>query len=87
LAVNIALDDYINLIQGMRFILVRIRRIIERHQSPGSNILDICLNEVDGLQKITDELEADLESISKLLLEEIPIKKLKIEASQTTRTD
>jgi hypothetical protein len=29
LAVNIALDDYVNLIQGMRFILAQVRRNIE----------------------------------------------------------
>jgi hypothetical protein len=34
LAVNIALDDYVNLIQGMRFILAKIRRNIEMHKSP-----------------------------------------------------
>jgi hypothetical protein len=42
-------DDYVNLIQGMRFILAQIRRNIEMHW-----------NEVDRLNKITDELEVDL---------------------------
>jgi hypothetical protein len=41
LAVNIALDDYVNLIQGMRFILTQIQRNVDIYKSPNSKILDI----------------------------------------------
>jgi hypothetical protein len=41
LAVNIALDDYLNLIRGMRFILVQIQRNIGKYQSPDRRTLDI----------------------------------------------
>jgi hypothetical protein len=73
LAVNIALDDYVNLIRGMRLILTQIQKNIELHQSPSNKVLDIYWKEIERLDKITDELEADLMSISKLLSEEVPI--------------
>lgn len=73
LAVNIALDDYVNLIQGMRFILAQIRRNIELHRSPNSKVLDIHWEEIMRLYKITDELETDLRSVSSLLSEEVPL--------------
>jgi hypothetical protein len=41
LAVNIALDDHVNLIQGMRFILAQIRRNIEMYKNPDRSILEI----------------------------------------------
>jgi hypothetical protein len=74
LAVNIALDDYVNLIRGMRFILVQIQRNIETHQGPDEGTLDIQWDEIGRLQKITDELEADLESVSKLMSEKVQLK-------------
>jgi hypothetical protein len=74
LAVNTALDGYVNLIQGMRFILAQIRRNIEAHKSFNRNILDIHWEQVERLHKITDELETDLMSVSKLLSEEVPIR-------------
>jgi hypothetical protein len=39
--VNIALDDYVNLIQGMRFKLAQIERNIEMYKSPTRKFLDI----------------------------------------------
>jgi hypothetical protein len=73
-AVNIALDDYVNLIESMRFILAQIQRNIELHQSPSSKVLDIRWEEIKRLYKVTDELEIDVRSVSKLLSEEIPIR-------------
>ena len=72
LAVNVALDDYVDLIKGMRIILAQIQRNIEIHQSPSSKVLDIHWKEISRLNKITDELETDLMSVSKLLSEEVP---------------
>jgi hypothetical protein len=66
-AVNIALDDCANLIQGMRFILAQIQRNIELHQSPSSKVLDVHWEKVRRLSEITDELETDLASVPKLL--------------------
>jgi hypothetical protein len=74
LAVNIALDDYANLIQGMRFILAQTKRNIGIHKSPNKDIIDIHWDEIDRLNKITDELQVDLLSVSKLLSEEVPFK-------------
>jgi hypothetical protein len=77
LAANIALDDYIAFIQGMRVILVQIQKNVERYQSPNKKTLDIHWNEVSRLRDITNELEVDLESVSKLLSEEVPLKSFK----------
>jgi hypothetical protein len=66
-AVNVALDDYANFIQGMRFILAQIQRNIELHQNPNSKVRDIHWEEVRRLSEITDELETDLASVPKLL--------------------
>jgi hypothetical protein len=72
--VNIALDDYLNLIRGMRVVLVQIQRSIKTHQGPDKGTLDIQWDEVGRLQKVTDELEAELESVSKLLSEETSLR-------------
>jgi hypothetical protein len=70
--VNIALDDYVNLIECMRFILAQIQRNIELYQSPSNEVLDIRWEEIKRLYKVTDELEVDVTSVSTLLSEEIP---------------
>jgi hypothetical protein len=85
LAVNIALDDYLNLIRGMRFILVQIQRNVGKYQSPDKGTLAIQWGEIGRLQKITDELEADLESVSKLLPEEVPLKSKITNPNRTKR--
>ena len=54
LAVKIALDDYVNLIRGMRIILTQIQKSIELHQSPINKVLDIHWKEIGRLEKITD---------------------------------
>jgi hypothetical protein len=74
LAVNVTLDDYVNLIQGMRFILAQFQRKIELQQSSSSKVLDIHWEEIKRMYKVTDQLEADLASVSKLLAEEEPIR-------------
>jgi hypothetical protein len=71
IGVNIALDDYANLTEGMTFILAQTRRNIGIHRSPNKDIIDIHWDETDRLNTITDELEADLLSVSKLLSEEV----------------
>jgi hypothetical protein len=73
LAGNIALDDYVNSIEGVKFILAQIQRNIELQQSPSRKVLDIHWEEVNRLYKITDEQETDLASVWKLLSEEIPV--------------
>jgi hypothetical protein len=60
LAVNIALDDYVNLIESMRFILAQIQRNIELHRNPSHKVLDIQWDEIKRLHKVTDELETDV---------------------------
>jgi hypothetical protein len=77
LAINTALDDYMALIRGMRFILVQIQGNIEKYQSPNKKVLDVHWNEVSRLQEVTSELEDDLESVSKLLSEDVPLKPIK----------
>jgi hypothetical protein len=63
----------VNLIQGMRFILVQIQRNIDLHKGP-NKVLDVHWEKI-RLHRITDELESDLLSVSNLLSEEIPIMK------------
>jgi hypothetical protein len=72
LAVNIALDDYVNLIQDMRFILAQVQRNVDIYKSPNSKGLDIHWEEKKRLYKITDELETVLLSVLKLLSDEVP---------------
>jgi hypothetical protein len=74
IAVNIELDDYINLIRGMKFALAQTQRNIETHRDPNTKNLDIHWEEIKRIERLTTELETDLESVSKLLFEEIPIK-------------
>jgi hypothetical protein len=85
MAVNIALDDYVHLIQGMRFILTQIQRNIELHRSSRKDILNIHWEEVTRLYKITDKLEADLMSVSKLLSEEVTVTKGQINGRRNRR--
>jgi hypothetical protein len=54
LAVNIALDDYVKLIQSMRFILTQIQRNVDIYKSPNNKILDIRWEEISRLHKLTD---------------------------------
>jgi hypothetical protein len=74
IAVNIELDDYINLIRGMKFALAQVQRNIETHRNPNKGNFDIHWEEIKQIERLTEELETDLESVSKLLFEEIPIK-------------
>jgi hypothetical protein len=46
---------------------------VEFYKSPNSKLLDIHWEEIRRLYKITDELEADLLSVSKLLSDEVPV--------------
>jgi hypothetical protein len=85
LAVNVASDGYVNLIQGMRFILAQFQRKIELQQSSSSKVLDVHWEEAGRLYKVTDELEAALASVSKLLAEEVPIRNGKINTRRATR--
>jgi hypothetical protein len=48
--VNIALDDYASLIQGMRFILAQTKRNIGIHRSPNKDIIDIHWDELDKIE-------------------------------------
>jgi hypothetical protein len=73
IAVNVALDDYLNLIRGMRFELGQIRRNIQAYKNQRLPTLDIHWEEIGRLDKVTNELEDDLNSFSKLLSEEIPV--------------
>ncbi|PNF38200.1 hypothetical protein B7P43_G13468 [Cryptotermes secundus] len=69
----------------MRIILAQIQKNNELHQSPSNKVLDIHWKEVNRLNKITDELETDLLSISKLLSEEIPTRIWKRDIRRTKR--
>jgi hypothetical protein len=72
LAVNIELDDYINPIKGMKFALAQTQRNIETQRDPNTRNLDIHWEEIKRIERLTRELETDLESVSKLLFEVIP---------------
>jgi hypothetical protein len=74
IAVNVALDDYLTLIKGMRFVLGQVRRNIQVHRNQRLPTFDIHWEEVGRLDRITDELGIDLNSFSKLLAEEIPVR-------------
>jgi hypothetical protein len=74
IAVNVALDDYLNLIRGMRFALVQIRKNIQVHRNQFKTSLDIHWEEVGRLDQITNELEADLYFLTyyrKMILAEV----------------
>jgi hypothetical protein len=73
IAVNVALDDYLSLIRGMRFALGHIRRNIQAYRYQRVPTLDIHWEEIGRLDKVTNELEDDLSSFSKLLSEERPV--------------
>jgi hypothetical protein len=75
LTVNIALDDHVNLIQDMRFILTRVQRNVDIYKSPNSKGLDTHWEEIKRLYKITDELETDLLSVSKLSSDEASLRR------------
>jgi hypothetical protein len=85
LTVNIALDDCVNLIQGMRFILAQVQRNVDIYRSPNSKGLGIHWEEIKRLHKITDELETDLLSVSKLLSDEVPFGNNKEEMQRPQR--
>jgi hypothetical protein len=53
--------------------LARIRINIEIQRNPVKNTFDIHWNEVDRLNTLTDKLETDLLSVSKLLSKEVPL--------------
>jgi hypothetical protein len=74
IAVNIALDDYLNLIKGMKFALTQTRRNIELYRSADRSDFDIRREEINQTERLTTELEMDLESVSKVLLEEVPLR-------------
>jgi hypothetical protein len=74
IAVNIALDDYLSLTKGMRFALAQIQRNIEAYRNPNRKDFDINWEEIKHLEQLVQGLEVHLESISKLLFEEIPSK-------------
>jgi hypothetical protein len=73
IAVNVALDDYLNLIRGMRFALGQIRRNIQAYKNQRLPTLDIHWEEIGRLDKVINELEDNLNSFWKLLSEEIPV--------------
>jgi hypothetical protein len=74
IAVNIALDDYLSLTKGMRFALAQIQSNIEAYRNQDKKDFDIHWEEIKHLEQLVQGLEVDLESISKLLSEEIPSK-------------
>jgi hypothetical protein len=58
----------------MKFTLAQIQRNIETHRNPNTRNFDIHWEEITRIERLTRELETDLESVSKLLFEEISIK-------------
>jgi hypothetical protein len=72
IAVNIALDNYLSLTKGMRFALAQIRKDIETYRNPNKKDFDIHWEEIKHLEQMVQLLEVDLESIFKLLIEDVP---------------
>jgi hypothetical protein len=58
----------------MRFALAQIQRNIEAYRNPNRKDFDIHWEEIKRLEQLVQGLEVDLESIYKLLFEEIPSK-------------
>ena len=70
IVVNIALDDYTNLIELLKVMLDHIRQKIQAQKNPKSYSLDIYWDELNWLNKIVEELEGESQSFQKLLYRE-----------------
>ena len=67
IVVNIALNDYTNLIELLKTMLDHIRQRIQTQKNPKSYSLDIYWEELNRLDKIVGELEGEFQSFQKLL--------------------
>jgi hypothetical protein len=72
--INIALDDYLSLIKSTKFALTQIRRNIKMYRSSDKSDFDIRWEEISQIERLKNEIEVDLESVSKLLSEEVPVR-------------
>jgi len=68
--VNIALDDYVILIENMKLVLNTVRQKIQVHKNPRLYSFDIHWEEISRLDGMTRKLEMDLRGFWRLLFEE-----------------
>ena len=71
---NVALDDYITLVDTMKLVLGHIRQKIQIRKNPKLYAFDLHLEEVNRLDVMTWELEVDLSSFRKLLFAETSVR-------------
>lgn len=67
IVVNIALDDYSNVVDLMKSMLSHIRQKVQTQKNPKAYCFDINWEEIDPLDKLVGGLDADLRSFQKLL--------------------
>jgi len=76
IVINIAMDDYTTLVDNMKLILKQMRQKIQVQKTPKPYSFDIHWNEISRLETMIRELEVDVESFQKLLLEETPTRNI-----------
>jgi hypothetical protein len=69
--VNVALYDYVTLIDSMKLVLKHIRLKIQAQKQAKFTVVEIHWEEVDQLGRMVGELEIDLRSFQRLLVEEV----------------
>ena len=74
IVVNVALDDYMTLVDTMKLVLGHIRQKIQVRKNPKSYAFDLHWEEVNRLDVMTRELEVDLSSFRKFLFEEVSVR-------------
>jgi hypothetical protein len=70
IVVNIALDDYSNLVELMKAMIKQVRQEVQMNKNTKSYSFDVHWEEVSRLDKLIGELDIDLRSFQKLLFEE-----------------
>jgi len=70
IAVNIALDDYVILIENMKLVLDTVRQKIQVYKNPRLYSFDIHWEEISRLDGMIRKLEMDLMGFRRILFEE-----------------
>lgn len=74
IVVNVALDDYVTLVDTVRLVLGHIRQKIQVQKNAKSYAFHLHWEEVNRLDVMTRELEVDINSFRKLLFEEASVR-------------
>ena len=74
IVVNIALDDYSNLVDLMKYMISHVLQKIQGQKGLKAYSFDIHWEKINRLNKLVEGLDIDLRSFQKLLFEGIPIR-------------